>query len=69
MVREARTRKGMTMGKSTSAIRAAISLNRMYARANLLAVLLAPIAANAELVAVPMFCPMIRLATMQWHAA
>jgi hypothetical protein len=47
------------MGKSTNAITAAIILNSTYAMANRLAMALAPIAANAELVAVPMFCPMI----------
>lgn len=41
-----------------SAIRAAISLKAIYATANRLAVLEAPIAATAELVAVPMFWPM-----------
>src|SRR5262245_29956200 len=56
---EARTSRGVVTGKSTSAIRAAITLNSMYAMASRLAVLLAPIAASAELVAVPMFCPMI----------
>jgi hypothetical protein len=56
---EARTNGGIVTGQSTNAIKAAISLNKMYARANRLAVLLAPIAAKAELVAVPMFCPMI----------
>src|SRR5215831_18716731 len=59
MLFEARTSRGMVTGKSTSAIKAAISLNKMYARAKRLAVLLAPIAARAELVAVPMFCPMM----------
>jgi hypothetical protein len=46
-------------GKNTKAIAAAIILNSTYAMASRLAVVLAPIAANAELVAVPMFCPMI----------
>jgi hypothetical protein len=44
------------MGKSTNAITGAINLNSTYAMANRLAVVLAPMAANAELVAVPMFC-------------
>jgi hypothetical protein len=51
--------KGVTTGKRTNAITAAIVLNNTYAMANRLAVVLAPMAANAELVAVPMFCPMI----------
>lgn len=46
-------------GNRISAMSAAISLNRMYATASRLAVVLAPMAAKAELVAVPMFCPMI----------
>src|SRR5215831_13067810 len=49
----------MTRGKDTSAIKAGVSLNSTYAMANRLAVVPAPIEANAELVAVPMFCPTI----------
>src|SRR5215510_999009 len=54
-------------GKRTSAITAAISLNSTYATANRLAVVLAPIAASAELVAVPMFCPTIN--AQAWSSA
>jgi hypothetical protein len=59
MVFEARTSSGMVTAKSASAIKAALRLNKMWARANRLAVKLAPIAAMAELVAEPMFCPMM----------
>ena len=48
---EPRTSKGVTMGKGTNAITAAIILNSTYAMANRLAVVLAPIAAHAEPVA------------------